>query len=184
MHSRIYHYGSDSAIMSSLMIYLLNKFNIKIRTITPYNHQSLQAEHSIKSLLTNLTKHLTNLGQMWPKYLPLAMFAYNMFNTQNLGNYSPYELSIGRKPRPLLNLDSNTDIKVSGIFKEYYELLNKRLKYQHDILLNFKSRRLAMVNKDRVFFQYKIRDLVYIISPLTSKLCTALCKVSIKCNNL
>ena len=58
-------------------------------------------------------------------------------NPPNLGNYSPYELIFGRKPRPLLNLDSNPDIKVSRMFKEYYELLNKRLKYLHDILLNF-----------------------------------------------
>ena len=56
----------DSAFMSSLMTYLLNKFNIKIRTVAPYNHKSLQAEHGIKSLSTILTKHLTNLGQMWP----------------------------------------------------------------------------------------------------------------------
>ena len=117
----------DNAFMSSLMTYLLNKFNIKIRTVAPYNHQSLQTEHSIKSLSTILTKHLTSLGQMWPKYLPLATFAYNTFTTPNLGNYSPYELTFGRKPRPLLNLDSNPDIKVSGTFKEYYELLNKRL---------------------------------------------------------
>ena len=37
----------DSAFMSSLMTYLLNKFNIKIRTVAPHNHQSLQAEHGI-----------------------------------------------------------------------------------------------------------------------------------------
>ena len=54
----------DSAFMSSLMTYLLNKFNIKIRTVAPYNHQSLQAEHGIKSLSNILTKHLTNVGQM------------------------------------------------------------------------------------------------------------------------
>ena len=71
-----------------------------------------------------------------------------MFNVPNLGNYSLYELTYGRKPRALLNLDSNPDIKVSRTFKEYYELLNKRLKYLHDILLNFKSKRLAMINKD------------------------------------
>ena len=100
--------------------------------------------------------------------------------TPNLGNYSPYELTYGRKPRPLLSLDSNPDIKDSGTFKEYYELLNKRLKYLHDILLNFKSKRLAMINKDRAFFQYKGEDLVYIMSPLTSQLCTASCKVTIK----
>ena len=76
------------------MTYLLNKFNIKIRTVAPYNHQSLQAGHGIKSLLTILTKQLTNLSQMWPKYLPLATFAYNTFNTPNVGNYSPYELIV------------------------------------------------------------------------------------------
>ena len=31
----------DSAFMSSLMNYLLNKFHIKIKTVAPYNHQSL-----------------------------------------------------------------------------------------------------------------------------------------------
>ena len=82
----------DSAFMSSLLNYLFNKLDIKIKTVTPYNHQSLQAEHRIKSLSTTLTKQLTNLGQMWPKSLSLAMFAYNTFNTLNLANYSPYEL--------------------------------------------------------------------------------------------
>ena len=57
----------DSTFMSLLMTYLLNKFNIKIRTVVPYNHQSLQAEHGIKSLSNILTKHLNNLGQMWAK---------------------------------------------------------------------------------------------------------------------
>ena len=56
----------DIAFMSSLMTYLLDKFNIKIKTVAPYNHQSLQAEHGIKSLTCILTKHLTNLSQMWP----------------------------------------------------------------------------------------------------------------------
>ena len=87
-------------------------------------------------------------------------------------------LIFGRKPRPLLNLDSNPDIKTSGTFKEYYELLNRRLKYLHDILL--KSKRLAMINKDRAFFLYNSRDVVYIISPLTSQLHTASRKVTVK----
>ena len=117
---------------------------------------------------------------MWPKYLPLATFVYNMLNTPNLGNYSPYESTYSRKPRQLLSLDSNHDIKVSGIFKEYYESLNKRLKYLNDILLNFKSKRLAIINKDRTFFKYKGGDLVYIISPITSPLHTASHKVTIK----
>ena len=51
----------DSAFMSFLMNYLFSKFNIKIKTVAPYNHQSLQAEHRIKSLSTILTKYLTKV---------------------------------------------------------------------------------------------------------------------------
>ena len=54
----------DSAFMSLLMTYLFHKFDIKIKTIAPYNHQSLQAEHGIKSLSCILSKLLTSLGQM------------------------------------------------------------------------------------------------------------------------
>ena len=63
----------DSACMPSLMNYLFKKFDIKIKRVAP-NNQSLQAEHGIKSLSNSLTKHLTTLGQMWHKYLPLATF--------------------------------------------------------------------------------------------------------------
>ena len=135
----------DSAFMSSLMTYLFHRLNIKIKTIAPYNHQSLQVEHGIKSHTHILTKHLTSLEQMWTKYLSLATFAYNIFNSPNLGNYNPYELTFGRKPKLLLNVDSNPDIKVSRNFKEYYKLLNKRIKYLQDILFNFKLQRLAMI---------------------------------------
>ena len=170
----------DRAFMSSLMTYLFHKLDIKIKTVAPYNHQSPQAEHRIISLSYILSKHLTSLRQMWTKYLSLATFAYNTFNTPNLGNYSPYKLTFGRKPKVLLNIESNPDIKVLKTFKEYYEFLNKRIKYLWDILFNFISRRLAMINKDRENFQYRGGDLVYIISPLTSQLRTASQKIAIK----
>ena len=109
------------------MNYLLKKLDIKIKTLTPYSHQLLQAEHGIKSLATILTKHLTSLGQMWPKYLPLATFMYNTFNTPNLANLSPYELLFSRKPKLLLHLETIPNIKVSGTFTHYYNLLYKRL---------------------------------------------------------
>ena len=170
----------DSAFMSSLMTYLFHRLNIKIITIAPYNHQSLQAEHGIKSLTCILAKHLTGLGQMWTKYLSLATFAYNTFNSPNLGNYSPFELTFGRKPKLLLNTETNPDIRVSKKFKEYYHPLNKRIKYLQDILFNFKSWRLAMINKNRENFQYRGGDLVYIISPLTSQLRTNSQKLAVK----
>ena len=67
----------------------------------------------------------------------------------------------------LLNLETMLDIKVSGKFKDYHKLLYKRLKYLHDLLEDFKSKRIAMINKDRTFFQYNSGDLMYKISQLT-----------------
>ena len=58
--------------------------------VAPYNHQSLQAEHGIKSVSTILTKHLTN--------------------------YSLCEYVFGRKPKILLNLETSPDVKMSGSF--------------------------------------------------------------------
>ena len=86
---------------------------------------------------------------------------YNTFNIPNLANYNPYELVFGRKPKLLLNLETTPDIKVSGMFKD--NLLNKRLQYLHKLIQDFRSKRLAMINKDRDFFQYNSRDFVYII---------------------
>ena len=154
----------DSTFMSTLKNYLFRKLNIKIKTVAPYNHQSLQAEHGIKSLSRILTKHLTGQGQMWHKYLPLVTFTHNTFNSPNLANHSPYELVFGRKPKLLLDLETDPDVKVSRTYKEYFLQLSKRLEYLHKL-------------QD---FQYNSGNLVYIILPLISQLKTALRKVSIK----
>ena len=124
---------------------------------------------------------MTVHGQMWPKYLSLATLAYNTFNSPNLGNYSPYELAVGRKLKLLLDLETSQDIKISGTDKDYYTLRNKRLQYLHKLLQDFRMKRLALINKDRDFLQYNSRDLVYIISPLTSQLRTASRKVTKIC---
>ena len=86
----------------------------------------------------------------------------------------------GRKPKIMLDLEKDPDIKVSGMFKDYYTLLNKRLEYLQDILQQFKSKGLAIINKDHEDFQYNSGDLVFIISSLTSQLRTTSRKVTIK----
>ena len=66
------------------------------------------------------------------------------------------------------------------MFADYYAILEKRLKYLQEILQQFKSRHLAMININCKDFQYNSGDLVYIISPLTSQLRTNSRKVTIK----
>ena len=170
----------DSTFMSSLMNYLFQALGIKIKTVGPYNHKSLQAEHGIKSLSSILTKHLTGQGQTWHKFLSLVTFAYNMFHSPNLGNYSPFKLTLRREPRILLNLKTDPDTRVSVTYKDYHTLLTKRLKYLQNMLQNFKSKCIALINKDREYFQYSPGDLVNLISPLTTQLRTNCRKVSIK----
>ena len=62
----------DSAFMLTIMNHLFKRLKIKIKTVAPLH---LQAEHGIRSLSAILTKHLTEQGQMWPKFLPLATLA-------------------------------------------------------------------------------------------------------------
>ena len=97
-----------------------------------------------------------------------------------MANYSPYELVFGRKPKLLLDLETDPDVRVSGTHTEYLLQLRKRLEYLHKLLQDFRLKRLALINKDRDDFQYNSGDLVYIILPLISQLRTASRKVSIK----
>ena len=170
----------DSLFMSSLMTYLFKSLGIQIKTVAPYNHQSLQAEHGIKSLSNILIKHLTKSGDMWIDYLPFATLVHNTYNSPNLSNYSPYELVFGRKPKMLLELETDPDNKVAVTYKEYHKRLEQRLKYLQKVLLDFKMRQLALLNKDQEYFQYNSGDLVYLISPLTSQLRPALRKIMVK----
>ena len=117
---------------------------------------------------------------MWHKYLPLATFAHNTFNSPNLADHSPYELVFERKPKLLLDLETDPDVKVSGMYRKYFLQLKKRLGYLHKLLQDFQMKRLALINKDRENFKYNSGDLIYIILPLTSQLRTASRKVSIK----
>ena len=74
---------------------------------------------------------------MWHKYLPLATFAHNTFNSPNLANHSPYELVFGRKPKLLLDLETDPDVRVSETHREYLLQLRKRLEYLHKLLQEF-----------------------------------------------
>ena len=127
-----------------------------------------------------MTKHLTKSGDMWIDYLPFATLAHNTYNSLNLSNYSPYELVFGRKPKLLLDLETDPDIKVLATYKEYYNRLEQRLKYLQKVLLDFKMRCLALLNKDGEYFQYNSGDLIYLISPLTNQLRTTSRKIMVK----
>ena len=90
----------DSAFMSTIMNYLFKRLGIKIKTVGPYNHQSLQTKHGIKSLSTILTKHLMGQGKIginfcvWllscTTHLILQIYAVILYLNSYLGDNLKY----------------------------------------------------------------------------------------------
>ena len=54
----------DPAFMLHLTQWFLHTYGIHVTTASPTNHQSLMAEHGIKSLASILMKQLTDLGDI------------------------------------------------------------------------------------------------------------------------
>ena len=144
----------DPAFTSSLMEAFVTQLNIKIVLVSPTNHQSLQAECSIKSLSRLLVKHLSTVWS-WHSVLPYSMLCYNGYSSPNLNGYSPYELVFGHKMTLSHELEIKVDTIVSGTFKDYYEKLKKNLQYMGERLQKFGSRRLDLLNKDREYQDLK-----------------------------
>ena len=57
--------------------------------------------------------------------MPLATFAHKMFNSPNLANHSPYELVFGRKPKLLLDMETDPDVRVSGTYRIFAAIKKK-----------------------------------------------------------
>ena len=58
-------------------------------------------------------------------------------------------------------LEIQPEVVVSGTFKDYYERLNKNLKYLGERLEKFRSARIHLLNKDRKPHSFQVGQLVY-----------------------
>ena len=150
----------DPAFTSSLMEAFVTQLNIKVILVSPTNHQSLQAEHGIKSLSGLLVKHQSTVWS-WHSVLPYSMLCYNGYSSPNLNGYSPYELVFGHKMTLSHELEIKVDTVVSRTFKEYYEKLKRNLQYMGERLQKFRSQRLDLLNKDREYQAFEVGQIVY-----------------------
>ena len=169
----------DPAFTSSLMEAFVTQLNIKIVLVSPTNHQSLQAEHGIKSLSGLLVKHLSTVWS-WHSVLPYSMLCYNGYSSPNLNGYSPYKLVFGHKMTLSHELEIKVDTVVSGTFKDYYEKLKKNLQYMGERLQKFRSQRLDLLNKDREYQAFEVGQIVYMFQARGSVVETGSRKI--KCN--
>ena len=169
----------DPAFTSSLMEAFVTQLNIKVILVSPTNHQSLQAEHGIKSLSGLLVKHLPTVWS-WHSVLPYSMLCYNGYSSPNLNGYSPYELVFGHKMTLSHELEIKVDTVVSGTFKEYYEKLKRNLQYMGERLQKFRSQRLDLLNKDREYQAFEVGQIVYMFQARGSVIETGSRKI--RCN--
>ena len=100
----------DPAFMSHLTQWFLHAYGIHVTTARPTNHQSLMAEHCIKSLANILMKHLTGLGENWLLYCKPAMLVYNSLqsptkNAPGTPNETPLEERIVELTETLYQMD-------------------------------------------------------------------------------
>ena len=165
--------------VTNYMEAFVTQLNIKVILVSPTNHQSLQAEHGIKSLSGLLVKHLSTVWS-WHSVLPYSMLCYNGYSSPNLNGYSPYELVFGHKMTLSHELEIKVDTVVSGSFKEYYEKLKRNLQYMGERLQKFRSQRLDLLSKDREYQAFEVGQIVYMFQARGSIIETGSRKI--RCN--
>ena len=150
----------DPAFTSSLMEAFLNNLNIKLITVSVTNHKSLLAEHGIKSLSAILVKHLSETW-CWQNILPFAMLCYNSYSTPNLDNFSPYQLVFGKEPNINHDLEIKPTVPISGTFRQYYDKLCKNLLYMRQRLIQFRDKRVELMNRNKTLHHFFVGQIVY-----------------------
>ena len=171
--------GQDPAFMSHLTQWFLKSYGIHVTTASPTNHQSLMAEHGIKSFAGILMKHLTGLGDNWPLFCKPAMLVYNSYVTSNLDNLSPFEVAVGRKAVLAPRFECKPNVSNSGTHAKAHENLQEKLLYFRKMLEEFRSNRIALMNKDRQHYGFTVGQIVYMYNPSGSQLQTAIGKSNV-----
>ena len=77
------------------------------------------------------------------------MLSYISYATPNLDNLSPFEIAIGRKATLAPKFECKPRIPITGTHKESKEKLQEKLAYFRKRLEDFRSNRMAIMNKDR-----------------------------------
>ena len=172
-HNFIARYGppeciicdQDAAFTSHLMAYFTKQYGIKLYTVSVHNHQSLLAEHGIKSL-SGIIKYLMFQAQgPWIDYVDDAMVAYNSYASPNLDGLSPYELVYGRKAKVAPDLEISVSAPVAGEYRDYVRLLQKQLTVLQKHLQQFRDKRQEMLNKDKELHGFSVGEIVYLHLP-------------------
>ena len=83
----------------------------------------------MRTISEMIAKQLTATELMWAHYLQTCTYVYNSFTSPVLNGLSPFQLTYGRLPNVLPQIETNPQEGIVGSFKKYYELLRKWFAY-------------------------------------------------------
>ena len=155
----------DPAFMAGLTEYMLKMFQVKVITVSPTNHQSLTAEHGIKSISNILTKTLVERGPKWTEFAALSQLAHNSAASPNLEGLSPNQLVFGHTPKLEPISQITPEIQIPVTHRQFLADLKKRIQHFQEKVQKAKDKRVDMQNKDREHHFFEAGDLVYLYQP-------------------
>ena len=90
------------------------------------------------------------------------MLSYNSYATPSLDNLSPFEIAIGRKATLAPKFECEPRVPIIGTHAGAKEKLQERLSYFRKRLGDFRSNRMAVMNKDRQPHGFAVGQIVYV----------------------
>ena len=159
----------DEAVEFTLAIEQANltTLNCRLKVIIPYNHSS-KCERQIKTISEIIVKHLWDKRQMWPLFATTAAYTMNMFASEALSCFSPFQLVFLQDPPDVTSL-SFPKIDTIPVNYEYYNLLLARAQMISRLLLEWRTKQaLEYEKKNRQYTNEKIfqdDQMVYLLAP-------------------
>ena len=184
IYQLIYLFGPPRQILcdkateftSAIVRAILTMLNCRLKVISPYNHGSSKCERQIKTIKEIIVKHLWDKGQMWPLFATTAAYAMNMFASEALSSFSPFQLVFLRDPPDLTSLSFPKIDTIPVNYHEYYNLLLARVKMIGRLLLEWRTQQaLEYENKMKQYKKEEIfqdDQMVYLLAPHSSALQT------------
>ena len=165
---------------SAVVQAILTMLNCRLKVISPYNHGSSKCKRQIKTISEIIVKHLWDKGQMWPLFATITAYAMNIFASEALSSFSPFQLVFLRDPPDLTSLSFSKTDTIPVNYREYYNLLLARAQMIARILLEWRTQQaLEYKNKTKQYTKEEIfqdDQMVYLLAPHSLALQTDIMK--------
>ena len=154
----------EAAEFTSVIVQaILTMLNCRLKVISPYNHGSSKCKRQIKTISEMIVKHLWDKGQVWPLFATTAAYAINMFASEALSSFSPFQLVFLQDPPDLTSLSFPKIDTIPVNYHEYYNLLLARAQMIGSLLLEWRTQQtLEYEKKNRQYTNEEIFQDVHI----------------------